>query len=74
MGSIAMDFISVIVLEQTLENESQKPDICLISPWELSTKIHRDSNEIKLRVATSISENPQFSCVSLITQVSSSDH
>lgn len=69
-----MDFISVIVLEQTLENKSQKPDIYLVSPWELNTKIHRDRNEIKFRVAKSISENPQFSCVSLITQVSSSDH
>ena len=49
MGSLATDFINVTVLEQTLESESQKPDICLISPWELNTKIHKDDNEIKFR-------------------------
>lgn len=74
MGSLAMNFISVMVLEQTLQNEFQKPDICLISPWELNTKIHRDRNEIKIRVGTNISENPLFLRVSLITLDCSSDH
>lgn len=74
MESLAVDFISIIVLDQTLENESQNPGICLISVCELSTKIHRDHNKIKFRVAMSISENTQFLCVSLIRQVSALDH
>lgn len=48
MRSVAVDFISVIALEQTLENTSQKPDIYFTSPWELNAKTHRDHKEIKL--------------------------
>lgn len=71
MGSVTVDFISIIVLEQALENTSQKPDICFTSPWELNAKTHRERKEI--RAAMSIPENPLFLCECLTTQVSSSD-
>lgn len=73
MGSLAIDFISVIVPEQIRENESQKPDACLISPWEVNAKIRIDFNEVIFSAAMSISENPSFSRISPITPGSYSD-
>lgn len=68
MGSLAIDFISVIVPEQIWENESQKPDACLIRPWEVNVKICIDFNEVIFSAAMSISENPSFSRISPITR------